>query len=65
METIEIKIKETGTRWEETPVLVKVIVESLGDAQKFGRGIANAYKTEVRWNIAWSNQGHYIFPEIQ
>ena len=61
-DVVEIKIKEQGKTWEETPVSLALSLLSNDEASALCQNVADTIKKEVRWNWVWSYQGHYHLP---
>lgn len=59
---VEIKIKEKGKTWEETPVSIKMSAIDASEVHSICQNIADTMGKQVRWNWGWSYQGHYLMP---
>jgi len=62
VELVEFKVKQAGVRWEDTPAMETSLCSSAHAACVRAGELANEHRAEVRWNWAWSLQGHYVAP---
>lgn len=62
IEIVEYKVKEQGTRWEDTPVFLSDPCHAGGveNANLFATFLSRCHGAEVRWNYQDSSQGHYV-----
>jgi len=58
--TAQFRVRISGTRWEETPVVAQLECDSNEEASKRASRIASTVEREVRWNWEGMVQGHYI-----
>ena len=58
--TIEFKIKQESTKWEDTPVNRTQTIHNVYEIIKYAERLSKVFKTEIRWNYKGLSQGHYI-----
>ena len=58
--TVEYKIREPNKSWEDSKVIMTENMINTHEANEFALLLAMQHNSEVRWNWAWSSQGHYI-----
>lgn len=62
--TVEYKVKQENTTWENTTVRIILVTSSLNQIVQEANKLAIAYETEVRWNYEGLSHGHYTDPTI-
>lgn len=58
--TVEFKIREPNKSWEDSKVRMTENMIDTHEANEFAMLLSMKHNAEVRWNWAWSSQGHYI-----
>ena len=58
--TIEFKVKQENTKWEDTPINRIQTIHNIDEINKYAARLSKVFKTEVRWNYEGLSQGHYI-----
>jgi len=58
--TIEFKVKQEGTKWEDIPVNRVMSIHNFYEITKYAERLSKVFQTEIRWNYRGISQGHYV-----
>ena len=58
--TIEFKVKQENTKWEDTPVNRTQEIHNAYEIVKYAERLSKVFHTEIRWNYEGLSQGHYV-----